>query len=93
MYLRPKKLHNQLMEEDSLRELHNPHNTNHVKAFNQLIAKFLPKHRMCCKTIEKKVRIHLAMCIQSVGYRRFYWRISGRTGIPVDTEYTMPSCL
>jgi hypothetical protein len=88
MYLLFKSHHDQFMQEDSLRDLHHPHNTNHVEAFNKLITKFLPKDRTYCKTIENKARIHLAMCIQSVRYRRFYRRLFWRTGIRVDTKYT-----
>ena len=45
MYLCFKKHHDQFMQEDSLREPHHSHDTNHVEAFNKLITKFLPKDR------------------------------------------------
>jgi hypothetical protein len=39
------------------------------------------KDQTFCNTIENKVRIYLALGLQSVGYRRFYQRLFKQTGI------------
>ena len=55
--------------------------TNIVEGLNKLFTKFLPKDRTLAMTIENKVRIHLAICIDSIGYYETYKRLSEKTGI------------
>jgi hypothetical protein len=44
-----------------------------VEGFNKSLMKFLKKDQIICFTIEKnKVRIHLALGLQSVGFQKFY---------------------
>jgi hypothetical protein len=40
---------NEFMKEESLSELHHPHDTNHVEGFNKLLTKFLSKDPTYCK--------------------------------------------
>jgi hypothetical protein len=77
------------MKEDSLWELHHPHDTNHLEAFkNKFITKFLPNEQTpLYQMIENKARIYLAMSIQSIGYQCFYRRLFTPTGIRPETEF------
>jgi hypothetical protein len=45
------KHHNEFMWDESLKELHHPHVTDHMEAFKKVIMKFFLKDRTCCKTI------------------------------------------
>jgi hypothetical protein len=52
-----------------------------VEGMNKFFTKFLPKDRRYAMTIEKQVRIHLAICIDSVGYEETYSRLAEATGL------------
>jgi hypothetical protein len=69
------------MDDEKLKMLHHNWDTNCVEGFNKLIIKFLPKDRTFSKTIENSVRIHLACCLLSIGYKRFYTRLFAKTGL------------
>ncbi len=81
MYEQFKNLQDEFMEEDKLHQLFHWWDTNAVKGFNKLITKFLPKDRTFCKTNENLVRIHLAMCLLSIGYEETYRRLFHLTGL------------
>jgi hypothetical protein len=55
--------------------------TDIVEGFNKLFTKFLPKDRTYGMLIENKVRIHLAICIDSAGYVETYCRLSDKIGV------------
>ena len=54
--------------------------TNIVEGLNKFFTKFLHKDRTYAMTIENKVRIYLAVAIDSVGYTDVYERIAEKTG-------------
>ncbi len=54
--------------------------TNMVEGLNKFFTKFLPKERTYAMRIENKVRIYLAVAIDSVGYTDVYERIAEKTG-------------
>ena len=83
MYKHFKSLHAAFMEEEKLKQLYHSWDTNGCEGFNKLIPKFLPKDRTFCKTIENKVRIHLACCLLSIGYEETYWRVFALTVMSV----------
>jgi hypothetical protein len=55
--------------------------TNIVEGLNKFFTKFLHKDRTYAMTIENKVRIYLAVAIDSVGYSETYARIAEKTGL------------
>jgi hypothetical protein len=55
--------------------------TDIVEGFNKFFTKFLPKDRTYGMSIENKVRIHLAICIDSAGYVETYRRLSDKIGV------------
>jgi hypothetical protein len=55
--------------------------TDIVEGFNKFFTKFLPKDRTFGMSIENKVRIHLAICIDSAGYVETYRRLSDKIGV------------
>ena len=57
--------------------------TNIVEGMNKFFTNFLPKDRTYCMTIENKVRLYLAISIDSVGYLETYRRIAEKTGLTV----------
>jgi hypothetical protein len=52
---------------------------------NKLFTKFLPKDRTYATTIENQVRIHLVICIDSVGYRETYSRLAEAPGLQLGS--------
>jgi hypothetical protein len=48
---------------------------------NNCFTKVLPKDCTYGMTIENKVRIHLALCIDSIGYVKTYWRLAEKFGL------------
>jgi hypothetical protein len=88
MYAKFKEYHEAFMDKDKLVQLFHGWDTNAVESFNKLLTKFLPKDRTYCNTIENKTRIHVALGLQSVGYRQFYKRLFERTGIQGDGHFT-----
>jgi hypothetical protein len=88
MYAKFKEYHDGFMEEDKLVQLFHGWDTNAVESFNKLLTMFLPKDRTYCNTIENKSRIHLALGLQSVGYKKFYKRLFKQTGIEGDGFFT-----
>jgi hypothetical protein len=54
-----------------------------VEGLNKFFTKFLPKDRTYGMTIENKVRLHLAICIDSVGYDSTYSRLAEKTGLEI----------
>jgi hypothetical protein len=57
--------------------------TNIVEGMNKFFTKFLPKDRTYAMTIENKVRLYLAVSIDSVGYLETYRRIGAKTGLTI----------
>jgi hypothetical protein len=55
--------------------------TDIVEGFNKFFTKFLPQGRTYRMSIENKVRIHLAICIDSAGYVETYRRLSDKIGV------------
>jgi hypothetical protein len=49
-----------------------------VEGMNKFFTKFLAKDRTYAMTIENQVRIHLEICIDSVGYQETYSRLAER---------------
>jgi hypothetical protein len=64
-----------------LHEMMHKWDTNIVEGLNKFFTKFLPKDRTLAMTIENKVRLYLAICIDSIGYYETYRRLSEKTGI------------
>jgi hypothetical protein len=62
-------------------EMLHPWNTNIVEGLNKSFTKFLHKDRTYAMTIENKVRIYLAVAIDSIGYSETYERIAEKTGL------------
>jgi hypothetical protein len=56
-----------------------------VEGMNKFFTKFLPKDRTYAMTIENQVRIHLAICIDSVGYGETYSRLAEATGLQLGS--------
>jgi hypothetical protein len=50
----------------------------------KFFTKFLPKDRTYGMMIKNKVRIHLAICIGSVGYQSTYGRLAEKTGLGLE---------
>jgi hypothetical protein len=55
--------------------------TDIVEGTNKFFTKFLPKDRTYGMTIENKVRIYLAICIDSAGYVETHSRLSDKIGV------------
>jgi hypothetical protein len=55
--------------------------TDIVEGTNKFFTKFLPKDRTYGMMIENKVRLHLAICIDSAGYVKTYRRPSEQIGV------------
>jgi hypothetical protein len=85
MYLFMKRHHEEFMKEEKLRQLFHGYDTNNVEGFNKFLTKFLPKDRTYCQTIENKARSMLAVCLQSIGYRKTYER-RGSDGVLEENE-------
>jgi hypothetical protein len=62
-------------------EMLHPWDTNIVEGLNKFFTKFLHKDRTYAMTIENKVRIYLAVAIDSIGYSETYERIAEKTGL------------
>jgi hypothetical protein len=56
-----------------------------VEGMNRFFTKFLPKDRAYAMTIENQVRIHLAICIDSIGYEETYLRLAEATGLQLGS--------
>jgi hypothetical protein len=50
---------------------------------NKIFTKFLPKYRTFGMTTENRVRIHLAVCLDSVGYEATYSRLAEKMGLDI----------
>jgi hypothetical protein len=66
-----------------LKEMLHEWDTNIVEGMNKFFTKFLPKDRTFAMTIENKVRLYLAVSIDSVGYTEVYRRIAEKTGLTI----------
>jgi hypothetical protein len=78
-YSQVKKIFEEFYEQ--LEEMLHCWDTNIVEGMNKFFTKFLPKDRTYAMTIENKVRIHLAVAIDSVGYTEVYQRLAKKTGL------------
>jgi hypothetical protein len=58
-----------------------------VEGTNKFFTKFLPNDHTYGMTIENKVRIHLAICIVSVGYIETYRRLSDKIGVNLGRNH------
>jgi hypothetical protein len=54
-----------------------------VEGMKKFFTKFLPKDRTYGLTIENRVIIYLAICIDSVGYQETYLRLATKAGTEV----------
>ena len=77
-YLQVKELFTEfdLLLEEMLHEW----DTNIVEGMNKFFCKFLPKDRTYAMTIENKVRLYLAIAIDSIGYMETYQRLADSAG-------------
>jgi hypothetical protein len=57
--------------------------TDMVEGMNKFFTKFLAKDRTYGLTIENRVRIYLAICIDSIGYQETYSRLAIKAGTEV----------
>jgi hypothetical protein len=57
--------------------------TDMVEGMNEFFTEFLPKDRTYGLTIDNRVRIYLAICIDSVGYQETYSRLAIKAGTEV----------
>jgi hypothetical protein len=78
-YLQVKELFESFYE--LLEEMLHGWDTNIVEGMNQFFTKFLPKNRTYAMTIENKVRLYLAISIDSIGYTEVYRRIAEKSGL------------
>jgi hypothetical protein len=61
-------LHEGFTQEDKLKQVCHPWDTNICEGFNKLIRIVLPKYHAYCKEIDNSVIIHnLALCTLSIG--------------------------
>jgi hypothetical protein len=88
IYAKFKEYHDGFLEKDKLVQLFHGWDMNAVESFNKLLTKFLPRDRTYCNTIENKSIIHLALALQSVGYKKFYKRLSEQTDIEGNRKFT-----
>jgi hypothetical protein len=56
-----------------------------VEGMNKFFTKLLPKDRTYAMTIKNQVRIHLAICIDSVGYIETYSRLAEATRLQLGS--------
>jgi hypothetical protein len=87
LYAKFKEYHEGFMENDKLVQLFHGWDMNAVESFNKLLTKFLPKYRTYCNIIKNKARMHFALCLQSVGYQKFYERLFERTGMGGEGKF------
>jgi hypothetical protein len=80
-YAKFKEYHEEFMDKEKLVQLFHGWDENAVESFNKLLTKFLPNDRTYCNMIENKARIHLALGLQSVGYKQFHKHLFERTRI------------
>jgi hypothetical protein len=89
MYAKFKEYHEAFTDKDKLVQLFHGWDTNTVESFKKRLTKFLPKDRTFWNTtIENKARIHVALGLQSVGYKHFYQQLLKGTGIKGDGHFT-----
>jgi hypothetical protein len=80
-YFQLKELFEEFMQ--LLEEMLHKWDTNIVEGMNKFFTKFLHKDRTYAMTIENKVRLYLAVAIDSVGYLEVYRRIGEETGLTI----------
>lgn len=72
------------MTRERLAEIYYNANTNKCESTNFFITKFLPKHKMFCRTTADQSRVYLAISITSIGYpetlRRLYRKLGVHAG-------------
>jgi hypothetical protein len=61
---------------DGSGDMIHPWSSEIVEGMNRFFTKFLPKDRSYGMTIENRVRLHLAVCIDSIGYVETYRRLA-----------------
>jgi hypothetical protein len=66
---------------DGSDDMIHPWSSDIVEGMNKFFTKFLPKDRTYGMSIENKVRIHLAVCIDSIGYVATYQRLAQKLGL------------
>jgi CRISPR/Cas system CSM-associated protein Csm2 small subunit len=80
-YLQVKELFEQFYQ--LLKEMLHECDTNIVEGMNTFFCKFLPKDRTYVMTIKNKVRLYLAILIDSVGYTEVYRRLGKMSGLTI----------
>jgi hypothetical protein len=65
---------------DGSDEMIHPWSSDIVEGMNKFFTKFLPKDGTYGMSIENKVRIHLTVCIDSIGYVAMYRRLAEKIG-------------
>jgi hypothetical protein len=65
-----------------------PWSSDIVEGMNKFFTKFLPKDRTYGMSIENKVRMHLAVCIDSIGYVSTYERLAQKIGLELGVVHT-----
>ena len=72
------------INEDSLRELHHPYNTQLNEAMNQSVCAFAPKGKTFSTTESLDTRVGIAGAIQNVGYEIHWKEVFDAFGMECD---------
>jgi hypothetical protein len=66
---------------DGSDDMIHPWSSDIVEGMNKFFTKFLPKDRTYGMSIENRVRLHLAVCIDSISYVETYQRLAQKLGL------------
>jgi hypothetical protein len=78
---------------DGSDDMIHPWSSDIVEGMNKFFTKFLPKDRNYGMTIENRVRIYLAICIDSIGYVATYHRLAEKIGLELGAVHKAMSKL
>ena len=84
LYIQMKELHDKYVSDEWLPQIWHMWNTNKNENVNKLITKFVPKTTYLCQTIVAKLRIYVAIGIDSIGQEEYYKRLYKKLGIQYD---------
>jgi hypothetical protein len=88
LYKEFKSHHDKYTSEEALRDMYHQFHSNKCESLNGNITKYVPKHKMYCRTLTNKGRTHTAIGVDSIGYVAYYHRLFGVLGIETTPTTT-----
>jgi hypothetical protein len=75
LYEQCKTHHDKFTSEEALRDMYHEFHSNKCESLNGNITKYVPKHKVYCRTLTNKGRTHTAIGVDSLGYVTYYQRL------------------